>query len=102
MLRMLYHLSSISNYQKDDNENTPILLRRRWTGVPSGKKTSDSENADGVMPLNEDPRKLQLFIDHPGDSMGIFGIGFRSSKFKLLLQEWIGSAQECCCQRKTR
>lgn len=50
------------------------------TGNFSGKKLSDLEYPDDVVPVREDPNKLPAFLSRLRDAVGIFGIHFGPSK----------------------
>lgn len=41
--------------------------------------------------MSGEPIKLQVFLDRLNDSEGMFGMRSASSKFKVMLNDWIGS-----------
>lgn len=48
------------------------------------------EYAEDIVPLSEDPGKLQVFADHLNNSVGMFDLGFASLNSKMPFQNWIG------------
>lgn len=49
-----------------------FLCKNKVSDIFSERMRLDLEYPDGVVLLNEDPRKLQLFLDHPNDSVIVF------------------------------
>ncbi|VDP95014.1 unnamed protein product [Echinostoma caproni] len=53
---------------------------------PPYDKLSDLEYADDIVPLSEDPEKLQIFEDNLSDIVADFGTCPEPSKCKILKQ----------------
>lgn len=63
-----------------------IISPRRNDGIDicSDGNLADSEYADGVALLGEDPNELQVFLNRLNDGVGMFGMRLARSKNKVL------------------
>ena len=57
----------------------------------SGGMVSDSEYADDVVLLSEDPGSLQDLLCSWDKSAAMFGMRFAPPKCKMMLQDWVGA-----------
>lgn len=70
---------------------TVFLCENSGADIFSESNLSDLEYAVGVVLLNEDLSKLQVFLDLQNGSIVMFGMHFLPSKYRMPLRSWIGS-----------
>lgn len=66
-------------------ETAPSLCENSDIDICSDRNLLDLEYASGVVQLNKDPSKLQVFLNRPNDNTGMVGMRFAPPKYRTLL-----------------